>query len=172
MSNDRLDIEEKNVIAAYNKASDRERELLKTLFPNVDFEPPVIERVKTFDDAYSLLPAEHPLRKEFDGLTGVSLSRSLSAYIQLRIIQAALNQGAKSPCACPVFMFLTKDQLKEDSCLVYLREEDGHPEYEAFAFSKVTQKPCPAFAFKDIDTAYYCGRQFIGLWADYYLGRI
>ena len=56
---------------------------------------PVTERIKTFEDACEVLGDEHPLVKEYWGVVNVDLdiTQDLIAYLKLRIIAAALNEG-------------------------------------------------------------------------------
>ena len=51
-----MEIQEKNVLAAYQGADEKGQELLRNLFPDIDFKRkidnrPVTERIKTFEDA-------------------------------------------------------------------------------------------------------------------------
>ena len=56
---------------------------------------PVMERIKTFEDACEALGDEHPLVKEYWGVVNVDLdiTQDLIAYLKLRIIVAGLNEG-------------------------------------------------------------------------------
>lgn len=56
---------------------------------------PVTERIKTFDDAREALGDEHPFVKEYWRVVNVDLdiTQDLIAYLKLRIIVAALNEG-------------------------------------------------------------------------------
>ena len=52
---------------------------------------PVTERIRTLQDAIDALGSEHPLVKEYNDIANVSTD--LQAYLELRIIVAALNEG-------------------------------------------------------------------------------
>ena len=52
---------------------------------------PVTERIKTLQDAIDALGSEHPLVTEYNDIANVSTD--LQAYLELRIIVAALNEG-------------------------------------------------------------------------------
>lgn len=58
----------------------------------------IMERIKTFDDAFKELGENHPLVKEYHKRhlfleDDSDISSDLVAYIKLRIITAALNEG-------------------------------------------------------------------------------
>lgn len=61
----------------------------------VDKEKPkkITERIKTFEDAIVELGAEHPLVTEYTAIEKINGSKDLLAYLKLRIIAAALNEG-------------------------------------------------------------------------------
>ena len=52
---------------------------------------PVTERIRTLQDAIDALGSEHALVKEYNDIANVSTD--LQAYLELRIIVAALNEG-------------------------------------------------------------------------------
>ena len=56
---------------------------------------PVTERIKTFEDARSELGSAHPLVEEYETITCRcgGLSTDILAYMKLRIICTALNEG-------------------------------------------------------------------------------
>lgn len=91
-----------NIIKAYNIAretgADSTCKVLEALYPDVDFNPkdnrPVTERIKTFDDACEALGEEHRLVQAYRAVEGMTaLGADLYAYLKLRIITAALNEG-------------------------------------------------------------------------------
>ena len=79
---------------------------------------PVTERIKTFDDACEVLGDEHPLVKEYWGVVNVDLdiTQDLIAYLKLRIIAAALNEGW-----APTF---TKDECRYSPYFELYTQED------------------------------------------------
>ena len=147
---------------------------------------PVTERIKTFEDACEELGAEHPLVKLWTDYPYIGLnsqSEDVVAYMKLRIICAALNEGWK-----PQF---TKDECRYFPWFVlYTQEEiDGMNEDEksrvvyrsynsAFALGGVVcanayhvasfASACigSRLAFKSRELAIYAGKQFIELYAD------
>ena len=83
-----MEIDIKNIKAAYETATESEKTLLSTLFPDLSLghkeEKPVTERIKTFEDAAYALGNSHPFVKEWR--MGVDPSPDLEAYLQLRIM--------------------------------------------------------------------------------------
>ena len=95
---DTVEITKSNLEAAYNQVDDNTKKLLATLFGDAvtaKDDRPVTERIKTFADACRELGSEHPLVEEYEAVTErcVGLSNELLAYLKLRIICAALNEG-------------------------------------------------------------------------------
>ena len=92
---DNVEIKKSNLEAAYKQADDNTKKLLTTLFGDAvttKDDRPVTERIKTFEDACKELGEEHPLVKEWNCWQGCC-SADLAAYLKLRIICAALNEG-------------------------------------------------------------------------------
>ena len=60
----KMEIDIKNIKAAYETATESEKTLLATLFPDLSLgqteEKPVTERIKTFEDAMLALGLSHP----------------------------------------------------------------------------------------------------------------
>ena len=137
-----MEIKKEDIVNAYVNGDESARNLLRTLFPNINFEKglgasiPVTERIKTFEDAIDELGKDHPLVqqwKAFAGLSGNGFDKDnadLCAYYKLRIITAALNEGWQPKFMeeeyryYPWFYLYTKDEcerLDEDekeSCRV------------------------------------------------------
>ena len=73
--------------------------MLENLFGKEMFRPKnIMERIKTFDDAFKELGENHPLVKEYHKRhlfleDDSDISSDLVAYLKLRIITAALNEG-------------------------------------------------------------------------------
>lgn len=143
---------------------------------------PVTERVKTFEDAVRELGEEHPLVKEWH--LGDGLSADLEAYLKLRIIVAALNEGWEPKFTTdeyryfPWFVLYTEEEYNElsdeDKSRVVLRSSgDSYAgggvacvdaDYgSSYTFSFVGSR----LAFKNSDLAKYAGKQFIEIYADF-----
>ena len=153
--------------------------------PKVDNRP-VTERIKTFEDAREALGDEHPLVKEYLGVVNVDLdiTQDLIAYLKLRIIVAALNEGWEPKFAkgeyryYPWFYLYTKEQYDELD-----DEEKGRcvPRSGSSTHSSVGFVSCHAnygasysstsrgsrLAFRTRELAAYAGKQFTEEWADF-----
>ena len=185
-----MEIDIKNIKAAYETATESEKTLLSTLFPDLSLgqteeEAPVTERIKTFEDAVFAL-GDHPFVTEWR--MGVDLSPDLEAYLQLRIICAALNEGWKPKFNrdenryFPWFRLYTKEEYEEldenekkKSRVVFRLGCDAdanvgvsyvNSDYDS---ADVSSTFGPRLAFKTEELAEYCGKQFIDLWAYYLL---
>lgn len=117
----------------------------------VDEQPKnVMDRIKTFADAYDALGEEHVLVKDFDNSNPVT--HELAAYLELCIIVAAFNEGWK-----PTF---AEDEKR---WYPWFKIEDSGVAY-AFAFygSSYTSSVFGSrLAFKSRELAEYAGKQFI-----------
>nr|UWI14087.1 MAG: hypothetical protein [Bacteriophage sp.] len=153
--------------------------------PKVDNRP-VTERIKTFEDAREALGDEHPLVKEYWGVVNVDLdiTQDLIAYLKLRIIVAALNEGWEPKFEkgeyryFPRFYFYTKeeyDKLDDEvkgRCV--LRSGYYTNSYYGFELTITYHDASYSFtcfgsrlAFRTRELAAYAGRQFIEEWADF-----
>lgn len=143
---------------------------------------PVTERVKTFEDAVRELGDEHPFVKEWH--LGDGLSADLEAYLKLRIIAAALNEGWEPKFTTdeyryfPWFVLYTEEEYNElsdeDKARVVLRSVSYSYSYggvayvSAFYDSSYTYSSYGSrLAFKNSDLAKYAGKQFIEIYADF-----
>lgn len=143
---------------------------------------PVTERVKTFEDAVRELGEEHPLVKEWH--LGDGLSADLEAYLKLRIIAAALNEGWEPKFTTdeyryfPWFVLYTEEEYNElsdeDKSRVVLRSHSSAGTYGGVAYvfagydSSYTYSSYGSrLAFKNSDLAKYAGKQFIEIYADF-----
>lgn len=143
---------------------------------------PVTERVKTFEDAVRELGDEHPFVKEWH--LGDGLSADLEAYLKLRIIAAALNEGWEPKFTTdeyryfPWFVLYTEEEYNElsdeDKSRVVLRSYYCSHTYGGVAFvyadndsSYTSSNFGSRLAFKNSDLAKYAGKQFIEIYADF-----
>lgn len=147
---------------------------------------PVTERIKTFEDAREALGDEHPLVKEYWGVVNVDLdiTQDLIAYLKLRIIVAALNEGWEPKFEkgeyryYPWFYLYTKEQYDElddeekgrcvlrsgcntssSYCFVYCDAYVGASNSYTVSGSRLV--------FRTRELAAYAGRQFTEEWADF-----
>lgn len=175
--------------AIYNGGNKEAREAIKeALGDQFSTFYPVTERIKTFEDAYNELGEEHQLCKEYRSVKYgyVSAEADLLAYLKLRIITAALNEGWEPQFTVGErrwfcwYDFINKDDLEEmsdeekeerrvvgragsnanaDGGLVY--SYASH--VSAYSYAGVGSR----LAFKSEELAEYAGKQFIEIYADY-----
>lgn len=146
---------------------------------------PVTERIKTFEDARSELGSAHPLVEEYETITCRcgGLSTDILAYMKLRIICTALNEGWEPQFTknewryFPWFILYTQEEIDhmdedEKSRLVYRSRSDASA-FGGVAFASAHYDASRAYAylgsrlaFKSRELAIYAGKQFIELYAD------
>lgn len=195
-----MEIDIKNIKAAYETATESERTLLYTLFPDLHLgeaekdERPVTERIKTFEDACRELGNDHPMVLAYQNTNlrdpeVAEDNRDIITYLKLRIITAALNEGWEPQFTqdewrwFPWFCLWTdeelaekRDEWKENHSLIDFDDFQG--EWAGFAFARSIRAPSYATAYIGSRLCYqsealavYSGRQFADLWADFYLIR-
>lgn len=195
-----INIKAENVCTAYKNANEEQKTLLENLFGQELFRPKDIkERIKTFEDACSELGSEHPLVVEYGAITERvgGLSDDHIAYLKLRIIAAALNEGWEPDWAdtdeykyYPWFRILSKEEyglLSDDKrkkcCRVVGRASLSENAYGclalSFAYGGLVYSSAnhvstysntydgSRLAFKTRELAEYAGQQFIELWRDF-----
>ena len=147
---------------------------------------PVTERIKTFDDAREALGDEHPFVKEYWSVVNVDLdiTQDLIAYLKLRIIVAALNEGWEPKFEkgeyryFPWFYFYTKEEYDklddEEKGRCVLRSggyaSSGHGFVGCYANNDASVSSTSdgsRLAFRTRELAAYAGRQFTEEWADF-----
>ena len=147
---------------------------------------PVTERIKTFEDACEELGAEHPLVKLWTDYPYIGLnsqSEDVVAYMKLRIICAALNEGWKPQFTkdewryFPWFILYTQEEIDdmdedEKSRVVYRSSYYACASggvacaYASHDASYASANIGSRLAFKSRELAIYAGKQFIELYAD------
>lgn len=183
-----INIQKENVLNAYKNGNQDQKALLENLFGKDIFQPKDIkERVKTFEDACGELGNEHPFVKSYEKYVNTASGEEADviAYLKLRIIAAALNEGWKptfdsDECRYyPWFYIYTKEEYEElvkdeeTLCRVPLRSYSGAYAngglvyaYANYAGSNSVSYHGVRLAFKTKELAEYCGKQFIDIWAD------
>ena len=150
----------------------------------------VTERIKTFIEAVKELGIEHPFVKEYRALCQNNFhSTDAIAYLKLRIVCAALNEGWQPKFTedewryYPWFVLYTKTELEkmpdgDKKKLVIIDTGDYDTEYAGLAFAGSNDAPSFADTYigsrlclKSKELSEYCGKQFSSLWADYLLRR-
>lgn len=142
----------------------------------------VMERIKTFEDACNELGIDH--NEWMQDKKELGLEADVIAYLKLRIIAAALNEGWKPQFTTdeyryfPWFCLYTQSEIdemnEEDKSRVvdrsnYNANASGGVAYaHTFYDSSVTSAYIGSrLAFKTRELAEYAGRQFVEIWADY-----
>ena len=151
---------------------------------------PVTERIKTFEDAYYALDSESPLRKEWNALAeairqSACIGKDIVAFLQLRIIAAALNEGWEPQFTdneyryYPYFIQYTREEVdkmdEEERKELWLfggYSNHGSNCGLAYAFSSDVWSNSDAnysarLAVKSSELAEYFGTQFISIWANF-----
>ena len=153
----------------------------------------ITERIKTFEDACTELGNEHPFVKSYEKYVNIASDEEAEeadviAYLKLRIIIAALNEGWKPKFTddeyswYPWFKLWTGKELsmigkagwKDDKHI--LSTDDYLGDYAAFVCNG-TSYTCQGtdasissrLCLKSEALATYCGKQFIDFWADFCL---
>lgn len=198
-----MEIKKENVIAAYQTGDDRVKDMLRTMFPDIEFEAdtqadnrPITERVKTFEDACKELGESHPLVVQYkviaeneDTEDVFGTGNDIIAYLKLRIVCAALNEGwepqfTKDECRWyPLHFLITEDEIEEEDEEWKQRKAlidtgDYVTDYAGFAFDESIIFTISAnthigsrLCLKRRALSDYYGTQFIRLWADFNLRR-
>lgn len=149
---------------------------------------PVTERIKTLDDACNALGDEHPLVTQYRltaaAYKGDPMTEDFIAYLKLRIIVAALNEGWEPKFTedeyryFPWFYFYTKEEYnklddeKKERCVL----RSGYSTYAYFGFVHVFAGHDASYsvtffgsqlALRTSELAIYAGKQFIKEYLDY-----
>lgn len=151
----------------------------------------ITERVKTVEDAVQILGTGNPLVDEYNYLfkmKGRSATKDIEAYLALRIITAALNEGWSPTFAkgeirhYPYFQIYTKEEVskitekeKEELGLffgtAYGGLEGGLAAANSISAWVVSRSYLgPRLAYKTRDLAIYSVKQFPELWYQFLIG--
>lgn len=188
-----ISISKASLLKAYREAEQSQKEFMKQLFGAdtfaINFN--VMERVKTFQDALNELGDKHPLVRQFTCVcniafnnSGVKLDADIIAYLKLRIIAAALNEGWEPQFIkgerryYPYFYLITKEEYEKlsdeekergvgrsnsnavaNGGLVYAYTNYGSAGSSSYSGVRL--------AFKTRELALYAGKQFLNIWADF-----
>lgn len=145
---------------------------------------PITERIKTFEDACKELGEEHPFVKEWSYWQGCC-SVDLAAYLKVRIIVAALNEGWTPKFEngewryAPWYELLTNEEIEEldedekkNVCRVVGRASSHASAHGGLVYSHANYVSTISstlhgsrLAFKTKELAEYAGKQFIEIFA-------
>lgn len=188
-----MEINVSNLKAAYAAADESGKTLLRNLFPDANLgkdNRPVTERIKTFEDACQELGEEHPFVVAYRAVEDIDeCSGDIEAYMKLRIVVAALNEGWTPKLAEDEILYYPWHWLYTQDEIDRMNEDerrnrrmmgtgDYATEYAGFAAAYSDNAPSRSNAsvgsrlcLKSDELASYCGKQFIELWADFRLIR-
>lgn len=154
---------------------------------------PITERVKTFEDAVAVLGENNTLVRQYhlyeQQMNGNEEDmRDLTAFLKLRIITAALNQGWTPDWTnsnewkyYPWFYLYTEDEYndldaddKERCCRVVGRSNFNANAYGGLVCAYASHASSGShasygsrLAFKTRELALYAGKQFVDIWCDF-----
>ncbi len=155
---------------------------------------PITEKVKTFEDACNILGESHPCVVAYNAFENEVMAAidgkeiaDVAAYLKLRIIASALNEGWKPEFTeneyrwYPWFYLYTQEEIdnmseekkKEISLLLWGGSASGGSYcglgcgHSWHAFSSSSTPYGSRLVVKSEELAKYFGRQFIEIWADY-----
>lgn len=158
-------------------------------------ERPITERVKTFEDACKELGEDHKLVQQYRAAEGTSLMDSINvaAYLKLRIITAALNEGWEPQFTededrwYPYLVLWFKGELDDksdewkDERNLQVPVVVGGADYgsnvgvsalsSTYDVSNSDTNSGSALVFRKSEIARFAGQQFTELWANYYTGK-
>lgn len=186
---DKVSIKKEYVLNAYNHASEEQKALLENMFGKDVFQKKnIMERVKTFGDACEVLGEDHQYVKAYREWMRIYYAdcKDITAYLKLRIICAALNEGwepkfdGQRHIYYPWFYIYTKKEYeKRDECKKEELRPIGMSHGSAFVYTGVVcasatittiesgTSRSSRIALKTRELAEYCGKQFIDIWVDY-----
>lgn len=186
MENNELKISVKDARKAYNDFDENGRKLLEELFGKETFAP-TFTKIKTFEDACSALGID--AKQWLTENETYKMDANLLAYMKLRIITEALNEGWRPKYDGKEWHYgvwydlMTKAQYdrksdceKEKRGVLFGRSAAAGA-LAGFVCADTDYSPSNAFAcvgsrlcYKDRETALYSGKQFADIWADFLLG--
>ena len=148
----------------------------------------ITKRIKTFEDACGELGNEHPFVKSYEKYVNTASGEEADviAYLKLRIIVAALNEGWEPTFDkgerryYPLFYLYAQkeyEELDEDekkSCRAPLWSVNYALAHSSFVYAYAVYAGLSSrsnygvrLALKTKELAEYCGKQFIDIWTDF-----
>jgi hypothetical protein len=191
MKKELIQINTDALIKAYKESSNDCKNILESLFGEEIFKSKdITERIKTFDDAYKALGESHPYVVQYDQIFAClmdgeeEIPKDIIAYLKLRIIAAALNEGweprfaKKEKRYSPCFVSYTQKEIgetdEEQKSHVAFRSSSNADASVGIACMSTIYDSSDAIAsigsrlaFKSSELAKYAGEQFVEIWADY-----
>lgn len=178
-----IEVKVEDIKRAFDEANDNVKKSILTLFPQLKEALPVTDRVKTFEDACheSGIDPEQYMSKYEDEPADVI------AYMKLRVICKALNEGWEPQFTegeerwNPVFLLWSKEELSlmSDDLKAKRHLIDRYlGDWAGFSYS-VSENVIESYVsncasrlcLKSQQLADYCSKQFVNLWADFFLTK-
>ena len=184
-----IEVKVEDIKRVFDEANDNVRNCILNLFPQIKEDLQITDRVKTFEDACRELGEDHPfvLAYQNTNLRDPEVAddnKDVLAYLKLRIITAALNEGWTPQLVederryYPFFHICSEEEIicmseEEKSRVVYLSDcyasalvsvSFAYADYDtAVVYADIAS----LLAFKTEELAEYAGKQFIDLWTDF-----
>ena len=183
-----MEIEEikKNAIDIYKRSDKNVRKLLENIFGAEIFNIPIEERIKTFHDAIEEIGENNSLVKDWFDFCNSKLKdrKDIKAYMKLRIIAAALNEGWEPKFTedewrySPYFVLYTQEEIdkmsEETKARVVMQSARNTCAYGGVTFANAVYDTSNKFAhygssfvFKSRKLAEYAGKQFVNIYMDF-----
>ena len=187
MATENIAISKQYLLKAYREAEPSQKEFMKQLFGADTFASSVMERIKTFQDAVNELGYDNNLVKAYKETMPTCTytdAKDILAYLKLRIIAAALNEGWEPKFTkdewryYPYFYVLTKEKYEhlkdEDKGRCVGRASSNASSYGGLVYSNANNASSSSdtyygvrLAFRTNELAQYAGKQFLDIWADF-----
>lgn len=178
-----IEVKVEDIKRAFEEANDNVKNGILNSFPQFKEVLPVTDRVKTFRDAcreVCIDPSMYFIRCENE-------PADVIAYMKLRVICKALNEGWEPQFTegeerwNPVFLLWSKEELSlmSDDQKAKRHLIDRYlGDWAGFSYS-VSENVIESYAsnsasrlcLKSQQLADYCGKQFVNLWADFFLTK-
>ena len=180
-------IEISKLVEAYNNGDASVKAALVALHGEEIFESKITDRIKTFEDALEALGEEHPAVVAYRAIEDIDeCSGDIEAYLKLRIIMAALNEGWKPKFTedewryYPWFYICGKEEWEKMTPQQKSRVVGRSGNFASACGGLVCASAGNAssgsdsnngsrLAFKSEELAKYAGKQFIEIYAEYIL---
>lgn len=146
----------------------------------------ITNRIKTFDDALEELGPNHSLVKEYEAICKADVTENTIVYSRLCVITAAMNEGWRPRFVkeeyryFPYFYLYTNEEIsrmsEEEKSRVVFRSHSyayasGGVSYASADYDSahVDASFGSRLVFKTRKLTEYAGKQFLSLYADYFL---
>lgn len=181
MATENITISKASLLKAYREAEPAQKEFLKKLFGSYTFTISfnVMDRVKTFQDAVVELGNDNPLVQQYNQIYsefGDMMDTDIIAYLKLRIITAALNEGWEPQYTederryYPYIGLITKEQydsLPDDEKKLSIVRGGLVLAHTRICSANFSAYNGMRLAYKTRELAEYTINQFMDIWADF-----